>query len=471
MSWQLPLPQALRGLQPKRLFWKIFLSLWLAIATIALAVDWVVDALFQRELRAASELSIGYRAELASGLIAMSLSRDGVEATRQLFEDWAGKRPMPVMVVDERGRDLIDRPVSPMALAQARQLLREKPAATAVHDILAHDGDRYLLFVPLPLLPATPPSQHVYQTPESFTAELITLTLASLLFAAGLGWYLYQPIRHLHEANRRFAEGRLDTRIGPLIGHRSDEITDLARDFDDMAERVETTVEARTRLLYDVSHELRSPLSRMQVALALIRQNPQKGPEMLDRLAYEIDRLDRTLNETLALSRLESRSPVPEEECINLVALLEEIVNDAQFEAGFDSHRIELEADGNVLVKGRGELLRRAFENVIRNGMLHTPADASVHVRVAAPRCGRVCVSVRDRGPGIGEDQLSQVFEPFFRGRVATSGHGLGLSIVRRTIEAHGGTVSAINIPSGGLCINLELPVLALEPEAGQSPG
>ncbi len=469
MAMRFSLPRCLRVFQPMRLSWKIFLSLWLAIGATSLTVDWVVDASFQRELRATPDLSVGFRAELASGLVAMSLSRDGVEATRALITQWAGRRPLPVMVVDERGRDLIDRPVSPAALAQARQLLRDSPAATAVHNVLARDGQRYLLFVPLPLLPATPPSLHVYQSPESFSTEFVAMTLVSLLFAAGMGWYLYRPIRYLHEANRRFAAGNLGTRIGPLIGSRSDEITDLARDFDYMASRVEATMEAKNRLLHDVSHELRSPLSRMQLALGRIRQSPERASDMLERLSYEIDRLDRTLNETLTLSRLESKLAVPEEECINLVALLEEIVSDAQFETGLSRHRVVLEAcSGSVLVRGRSELLRRALENVIRNSIRHALADASVHVRVGTPEGGSVCVSVSDHGPGIPEDELSGVFEPFVHGRGAGAGHGLGLSIVRRTIEAHGGAVSAVNIPAGGLCVSMELPVITLEPELEQ---
>ncbi|MGL1834342.1 ATP-binding protein [Rhodocyclaceae bacterium SMB388] len=450
---------------PTRLFWKIFVSLWLAIVAIALTVDWIVDAMFQHELRATPELSVGYRAELASGLVAMSLTRDGVEATRSLFNNWSGKRPLPVMVVDDEGRDLIDRTVAAEALMQARQLLKDNPGATAVHEVRALDGRQYLLFVPLPMLPATPPSVHVYQAKSSLLAEFSAMTLLSLLFAIGLSWYLYRPIRHLHEANRRFAAGDMGTRIGPLIGNRSDEVTDLARDFDEMASCVEATVSAKTRLLHDVSHELRAPLARMHVALALMRRSPEKAPEMLDRMGYEIDRFDRTLSETLSLSRLESNAPVTDEECVNLVELLEDIVSDAQFEAGFSRNRIELEAQGTVLIKGRSELLRRALENVIRNGIVHTPAAAPLHVRVIQEAAGMVRVSVCDHGGGIPEDELTSVFEPFFRGRgaVSAAGHGLGLSIVRRAVEAHGGRVSAANLEQGGLCVTLELPVMTLE--------
>lgn len=463
MPLPMPFLGVLRRCKPTRLFWKIFVSLWLAIVAIAMTVDWVVDAMFQRELRASPELSVGYRAELASGLVAMSLSRDGVEATQSLFAQWAGKRPLPVMVVDEAGQDLIGRTVSAEALKQARQLLKDNPAATAVHDVRALDGRLYLLFVPLPMLPATPPSLHVYKAQSSLPAEFTAMTLLSLLFALGLSWYLYRPIRHLHEANRRFAAGDMSTRVGPLIGNRSDEVADLAHDFDEMARCVEATVSAKTRLLHDVSHELRAPLSRMQLALALMRRRPDSSSEMHDRLEYEIDRLDRTLTETLSLSRLESKAPVTDQECVNLVELLEDIVSDVQFEAGFSRNRIDLDASGTVLVRGRSELLRSALENVIRNGILHTPAQAPVHVRLTEAANGVVRVSVCDHGGGIPEDELASVFEPFFRGRGAGAGHGLGLSIVRRAVEVHGGRVSAANLAQGGLSVTLELPVMTLD--------
>ena len=449
-----------------RLFWKIFLSLWLAIGAIALSVDYVVDALFQAKLKQSPDLSIGYRAELATMLVAVNLQHAGLESTREMVRQWAGKRHLPVMVVAENtGQDFLRRPVPKLAFAQALGVLQRQPEELAVRRVATPDGRNFVLFVPLSLLPAAPPSQHVYRYPDSSGVEFLAMTLASLLFAAGLALYLHRPIRHLHEANRRFAAGELGTRVSPLVGTRNDEIADLARDFDYMAERLQTTVDDKTRLLHVVSHELRSPLTRMQVALELARKTPENVDRMLDRIGHEIARLDKILGETLALSRLESQPDGPGEDCINLVELLEDIVSDTRFEAEQSGRKIDLIASGEILVTGRGEALRSAIENVIRNGMRHTPEGSMTSITVSEPRDNWVTIRICDNGPGVPRDELEAIFEPFFRGRRtrSDSGHGLGLSIVRRAIEVHGGKVHADNDPTGGLCVVLQLPVATLE--------
>lgn len=466
-GWGFPLPG--------RLFLKIFLALWLAIGGLVYTVDYVVNALFQAEMQKSPDLSTGYRAELATMLVAVILQHDGLADTRQLFLEWSGRRPLPVLVVDEeRGSDILGRMVPLPALAQAKEMLAGVTPSNAVHRVTDHDGRAHVLFVPLALLPATPPTQHVYQTPNSSRIEFLAMTLASFLFALGLAWYLLRPIRHLHEASQRFAGGELQIRVAPLLGRRSDELADLAHDFDEMAARLQATIDGKTRLLHDVSHELRSPLTRMQVALEMARQSPEKTGRMLDRIEHEVGRLDRILGETLALSRLEADPAELGDDCVNLVELLEDVVADTRFEATQQGKTIELKAGGDIIVAGRPELLRSAFENVVRNGVLHTPAGATVTIELckAAPtQRGKrgeqkwVTLCVCDSGGGVPADELETIFEPFYRGRGVDNpgGHGLGLSIVRRAIEAHGGKVSAGEAPAGGLCVIFRLPVLQIE--------
>ncbi|MDP1527529.1 MAG: ATP-binding protein [Rhodocyclaceae bacterium] len=458
---------------PGRLFLKIFLALWLAIGSIVYSVDHVVNALFQAELAKSPELSIGYRAELATMLVAANLQHGGLADTRQLFLEWSGRRPLPVLVVDEEtGADILGRSVPPFALVQAQQLLEGVGPSNAVQRVNDKDGRAHVLFVPLALLPASPPRQHVYKTPDSSRIELVAMTLASFLFAFGLAWYLFRPIRHLHEASQRFAGGELQTRVAPLLGRRSDELADLANDFDEMAERLQATIDGKTRLLHDVSHELRSPLTRLQVALEIARRSPEKTGRMLDRIEHEVGRLDRLLGETLALSRLESDPDSLGGDCVNLTELLEDVIADARFEATQQGKSIVLKADDDVIVAGRPELLHSAFENVVRNGVLHTPAGATVTIKLyKSPPVQRdgeqawATLRVCDSGSGVPSDELETIFEPFYRGRGAskTGGHGLGLSIVRRAIEAHGGTVSAGEAPAGGLCVIFRLPVLQID--------
>lgn len=450
---------------PSRLFWKIFGSLWLAIGAITFCVDFVVDAMFQAELRQSPDLSIGYRAELATTLVATTLRHAEIEGARQLLVEWTGKRELPVLVVNAGGEDILSRTVPVPALTQALSLLEKETDERSVQRVVTPSGEAYVLFVPLLLLPASAPHQHVYRYAESTRAELLAMALVSLFFAAGLTWYLYRPIRHLHEANRRFAAGDLDTRVGQLIGQRRDEIADLGRDFDDMAGRVQSTIEAKSRLLHDVSHELRSPLARMQIALALTRQTPAKTGEMLERIAYEIERLDKILGETLTLSRLRSGPELPGDECFDLVELLTDIVEDARFETAKTGRPIALLAQGDVLIAGRSELLRSAIENVIRNALVHTPDGAAVSVELGNPIAGFVTVKVCDGGAGVPQDELDALFDPFFRGRNGdkAQGYGLGLSIARHAVEAHGGQVVASNVEGGGLCISMRLPVTTLD--------
>jgi two-component system OmpR family sensor kinase len=282
------------------------------------------------------------------------------------------------------------------------------------------------------------------------------------LFSAGLAWYLARPLRHLRQASHRLAGGALDTRVGPAMGGRRDEIADLGRDFDDMAGRLQALVGAQRRLFADVSHEIRSPLARLQVAVAIARQQPERTAAALDRIEREARRLDDLVGEVLTLSQLETGVAGAGEEYLDLVGLLEEVVENARFEAEAAGRRVELRADGEMVVNGRAELLRRALENVIRNAVRYT--GPSTAVEVSANRdasAGLVTVTICDRGPGVPETDLTAIFQPFYRaGEPGREGHGLGLAIARRAVEAHAGRIRAFNRPGGGLCVEIVLKAL-----------
>lgn len=464
-QWRIPIPG--------RLFLKIFLALWLAIGAIVYLTDRATNAMFQAELARSPELSIGYRAELATNLVAAHVQLEGITKTRKWFLEWSGRRPLPVLVVDEgTGQDILGRPVPADGLAQARSLIDGGGASSAVQRVVAPDGLNHLLFVPLALLPATPPTQHVYKTPDASYIEIVAMTLASFLFALGLAWYLFRPIRHLHEASQRFATGDLSTRVAPLLGRRSDELVDLGRDFDEMAAHLQSTIDGKTRLLHDVSHELRSPLTRIQVALGIARQSADKTPRMLDRIEQEISRLDRLLEETLALSRLASGTAGASGiEYVDVVDLLKNIAADASFEATQQGKTVEQRASGTILVAGRRNLLRSAIENVVRNALLHTPPGTRVTIDLSTALRKRISLRICDSGPGVDVHELATIFEPFYRGSNSEQrgGYGLGLSIVRRAIEAHGGEVRADNLPKGGLCVEISLPVADSEASSMQA--
>jgi len=457
-----------------RLFWKIFLGFWLTLLVTGAGVGALVYAYNQARLAEVTDVAAGPRTELLVSAVANAAAHGGPPAVASLFAEWGPRRP-PVLVVDAAGRDVLGRTVPPAALALARSELQGADRAAGVRKVTAPDGRSYVVFLPVPERAARAPRgrTRAEALPDNRLAlQLGIAFLASLLFSAGLAWYLARPVRHLRAATRRLADGALDTRVAPVLGGRRDEIADLGRDFDHMAARLQVLVGAQKRLLHDVSHELRSPLARLQVAVALARQRPERLATTLDRVERETARLDALVGELLTLSRLEAGVTGAADETFDLVELLEEVAADARFEAEAAGVRVELAPHGGIVALGRAELLRRAFENVIRNAVKYTAKDTAVEVAaVRDAAAGAATVSVCDRGPGVPEADLEALFEPFFRAErgAARAGYGLGLAIARRAVEAHGGRIRATNRAGGGLCVEIALPAGAAGTRAGQA--
>ncbi|MBW7900992.1 MAG: HAMP domain-containing histidine kinase [Rhodocyclaceae bacterium] len=289
---------------------------------------------------------------------------------------------------------------------------------------------------------------------------LLAGSLVSLFVAALLAWYFARPIRSLRAAFDAVAQGRLETRAGPAMGRRKDELADLGGDFDRMVERLQSLVGAQRRLLHDVSHELRSPLARLQAAAGLLRQRPARAAELVGRIERDTGRIDALVGELLTLARLESGMAGTPAADVDLAALLEALVADARFEAEAKGCTVTLAAPAPLFLRGDAELLRRAVENVLRNALRHSPAGGVVEV---VARCGAatVVVEVADRGPGVAADALTRIFEPFARSGgagMAGEGYGLGLAIARAVAGLHGGGIRAVNRDGGGLTVAIDLP-------------
>ena len=304
-----------------------------------------------------------------------------------------------------------------------------------------------------PIVPFLPPP-----------GPIIVGSAVSLLFAALLAWYFSRPIRTLRDAFEAIAAGRLETRVGAAMGGRRDELVDLGRDFDRMADRLGLLLDSQRRLLHDVSHEMRSPLARLQAAVGLMRQQPERIEEFMERLERDTRRMDRLVGELLTLARIDAGSVPRPTEPVDVAALLADIVGDASVEASAANCRLELGASAARLpnIPGNAELLHRALENVIRNAIAHSPAGAVVSIDAGAAG-DMLVVRVRDAGAGVPEHVLDDIFRPFFRSAssAAFSGFGLGLAITRSVAEFHGGSVRAANHPQGGLEIALQLPLAA----------
>ncbi len=287
---------------------------------------------------------------------------------------------------------------------------------------------------------------------------------AALAFAALLAWYVSKPIRSLRQAFDAAAKGQLDARVGERMGRRRDELADLGRAFDRTAARLKSLVDGQRRLLHDVSHELRSPLARLQAAVGLARQQPENLEASMDRIEREAARMDKLVDELLTLSRIETGMSAQKDDAIELAELVNEVVEDAVFEQNAGTAPIAFESEvvlpAGIGIKGNAEMLHRAVENVVRNAARHTRPGGRVLIsaRYEAAR-GEIELAIADEGPGVPEAELDSIFVPFFRGASAsgTSGHGLGLAIARRVIEAHGGSISAANRPVGGLVVTIRL--------------
>jgi signal transduction histidine kinase len=288
-------------------------------------------------------------------------------------------------------------------------------------------------------------------------------TLASLLFAALLAWYFSRPIRALRSAFESAAAGDL----APKFAHTrfsmgSDELAELGHDFDRMSAQLRALMDGQRRLLHDVSHELRSPLARLQAAIGLAHQQPDKIQPSLERIERESVRMDRLVGELLTLSRLEASTAPPADEAVDLVEMVDQIADDARFEAGA---RVQVHAPAPVTVRGTPDLLWSAVENIVRNAVKHGGADGEVDVDVH-PDGGKVLIEVLDRGPGIAAEHLGDIFEPFFRSNPSMNhvdGHGLGLAIAKRVVETHGGQITAANRIGGGLRVTIALPLAATD--------
>jgi two-component system sensor histidine kinase CpxA len=286
----------------------------------------------------------------------------------------------------------------------------------------------------------------------------VTVALSGL-FCFALAWYLSRPAVRLRQATSRVTEGDLTVRVAPEIGGRWDEFGDLGREFDTMVERIQGLLDGQRRLLGDVSHEIRSPLARMRLAVELLRRNSDGDAEAkMQRIEREVERLDELVGGILTLSRLESGSGDYPTERIDLATLLEEVVGDARFEA--KERALSLILHQRPAVRGNPQLLRSAMENLVRNAIRHTPNEGAITVELwCDSEASKAVIRIEDEGEGVSPELLSKLFEPFVRGETASGGFGLGLAITRRGVEAHAGRVWAENCYSRGLRVMVELPL------------
>ena len=314
-----------------------------------------------------------------------------------------------------------------------------------------------------------PPPQPPYHEPSMFfrPPPHFWLQLAITFVVSGLGcyilsWRLTAPVRRLRAATQGLADGDLSSRVSASLEETGNEFNDLGRDFNLMAARIEKLLLAHKQLVRDASHELRSPLARLNVALGIARkESPPSAAKALDRIEYESERLNLLITELLTLCKLDEGSDLAKSE-VDLAQLVEEVARDADFEACACDRRVRWAAAPGIAVHGSRDFLARALENVVRNAVKYTAEGTTVEMTLEREDAVAL-LRVRDRGPGIPEGQLQDIFRPFYRVAQArdreSGGTGIGLAIAEKTVTLHGGSMAALNLPGGGLEVAIRLPL------------
>ena len=429
------------------LFLKIFLGVWLCFFAVTYIV-WLTDSILQFSPSRTAERT----SQVGLAGATHAIRTGGERALKDLLATW------PAAERDHVSYQRIDAGPVPKP-----DMIHNQFAATAIDP----EGHRYAVsYLVSRFNGFTPPPLAFDMGPRVLLGCLIGISI----FSAALAFYLITPIGRIRAAFGQVAAGDLRVRLGPAWLRRRDEIADMAADFNKMAARLEELVNSRDRLLADISHELRSPLARLHLAIDLARQSPEKTEQSLQRIARESDKIDEMVGELLTLTKLESGASTS-----NAYFFLSEItglvVEDARYEAQEKGVGIEFVASPRrwgqeELIVGSGKLISRAIENIVRNALRFSNRGDTITIEMESNAAGTT-LYIRDEGPGVKAGQLTSLFEPFVQGDPADSqGYGLGLAITKRTITAHGGRIEASNGAAKGLTITVWLPAAPDAPEA-----
>ncbi|MCH9693593.1 MAG: HAMP domain-containing protein [Gammaproteobacteria bacterium] len=448
----------------RRLYLKIVVSIW-----VVMIVSSIGAATVMRMINAE---------ESESRVRAFNVERFLMPAAVAVIEQASGKSEIELITLFDTSRLALRKTAFSLRDANGNPLLNKGPEhvlnvidepgsddKTWRHDFI-HGGNSYsLIVVPRDRQRRGPPFPFA-RPGYGFLMILGIAIPISVLLSILLARYLIRPLKSFELAGVRLADGDLSARISPSISNRGDELGEFASTFDHMAERIELLVNSHKDLLRDVSHELRSPLARLQASLSIARQRTGGAVDAeMDRIELEVERLDDLIGKLLALSRIDSKQVPIERELVNIDWVLADVIVDALVEATAEEKNVVLTESCELKVLGDAALLASCFENIIRNAIRHTPRGSTVEVSmfVFEDDSSRCCVSVRDRGDGLPEEELTAIFE-LFRKAEAQDGRdsgnsGIGLAIADKIVSHHGGDISAHNASDGGLIISVCLPV------------
>ncbi len=449
----------------RKLYWKIFLSFWLATILIIVTTAWVTSEIARKSTVPAQEHAfmdsyanaavVTFEAGKQTALKKW-LARTGISKQMNLFlltskGEIIGTQETPA-IVRKTSEDLVQ--------GKLDEGIFKSGSLIVSHEILSTTG----MFYRLAAVTEKPLSHSLQIQWAGLTARLLIAIFISGLICYLLSIYLTQPLRSLRVAAKLLATGKLNTRVGSFAGHHKDEIAELSCEFDSMAEQLEALINSKQRLLQDISHELRSPLARLHIAIELGRKKSNHlADSEFNRMEMECLRLNALIGEALEFARLDKSTNSLSKVMVNMPTLLESVINDANYEFSKSTPRAivgKMEPCQLVLDE---RLIHRAIENILRNALRYSPSDKIVLISLykVLPKHS-IYIDIEDNGPGVPDGQLTKIFNPFYRVDTArekkTGGYGLGLAIAKQAIKLHDGDIQAMNRNNGGLLVRIVLP-------------
>lgn len=439
-----------------RLFWKLFLALWLSIMAFAVVVSWINQTVILQN--AAENPGLGFEGNQKrfKDRLEREMAEGGEQRVKRSMRNLPRGMRNHIFILDADGKELLGRD-------QVLKKLRQDRIRVSRNQFQDVDGKTYTL---ISSGRRSPPGL-LEPGSRGVGMRLLVAAVISALVSLLLARYLAAPLGQLSRASRQLATGDLSARVGAPLVDRNDEFGQLALDMDQMAGRLQVSQQANQRLLRDVSHELRSPLARLRVALEIARNKDQNLlAEELNRIELESERLEKLVDEVLSLLRETSTSQELKRQRFDLAELLEDLVETVNYEIGDDSEQIILDAQAPLELDADRDLLWRVFENLLRNALIHGGRNGAIHINAVRSSSQEIAISVADSGPGIAEQHLARIFEPFYRVDEArarssagqSTGHGLGLAIAASAVRRHGGRITASNRNGGGLNVEVVLP-------------
>lgn len=473
------------------LFWKIFLYFWVSMMLFGI-FSTLINAKIRQTEKNSPYTPVSVIIKRSHQLIKQDTGK--VILKEWLVESQDRIQTNTVYILDSKGKDLLNRLLDTRIQQALHEHSKEpqefapylqKPdslffdphslhsdnipplpgPAIIVIKLVSNLGKNYTLIIDN----KTNRENWIFWRTVSIGTRISMAFLLSGIICSFLARYLTIPLQKLRTATHRIASGHFHSSMDQKIAKREDEIGDLGRDFDSMAKRIEITLQSQQRLLRDVSHELRSPLARLQIALGLAYQRSNGLVESeLQRIEKEVERLNKLIGQSLSLARISSQASIPKKTKINLTELFKEVIETVKYEAQDKQCQIISTQMDNCFINGNKDLLFSGLENIIRNAIYHTKTGTQIETRLGLSNTlpAVATLIIRDYGKGVPESDIDELFKPFFQVDEARTqqkgGYGIGLAIAERAIHLHNGSIRIANIAEGGLEVSVQLPILTL---------